>query len=110
MNVIRQELAQLDLLDHANRIAQENVDAAMRFLDAAESDFDRLSHMPRIGARRKAYHPELKGLRMLPVTGFQNYLIYYVVQDDSVIVMRVLHGARDLDRILINELLLPDPD
>lgn len=30
---------------------------------------------------------------------YRAYAVYYLPKDDSVIVIRVLHGARDLDRI-----------
>ncbi|TAE49913.1 MAG: type II toxin-antitoxin system RelE/ParE family toxin, partial [Oscillatoriales cyanobacterium] len=33
---------------------------------------------------------------------FQDYLIFYRIQDDRVEVLRVLHGARDLEDILSN--------
>ena len=36
------------------------------------------------------------GLRSLPV---ENYLIFYRVRDDTVEVLRVIHGARDLGAI-----------
>ena len=34
---------------------------------------------------------------------FEEFLIYYVVEGDTVRVIRILHGKRDLDRILKKE-------
>lgn len=34
---------------------------------------------------------------------FGNYLIFYIVQDTTVTVLRILHGARDYESILSDE-------
>jgi plasmid stabilization system protein ParE len=36
---------------------------------------------------------------MLPVTGFENYLIFYVAAGKNMKVLRVLHAARDFPTI-----------
>lgn len=41
--------------------------------------------------------PRLTGVRRRP---FGNYLIFYRIEDSTVQVMRILHGARDYARIL----------
>jgi plasmid stabilization system protein ParE len=38
-------------------------------------------------------------LRMLPVSGFQNYLVFYRDEGESVRVLYVVHGARHLLRL-----------
>lgn len=42
-----------------------------------------------MGATREPLAP---GLRVLP---FRDYVIYYQVADDALVIVRVLHGARD---------------
>lgn len=42
----------------------------------------------------------LTGIRSLPVPGFRNYLIFYRIQGDQLEIIRVLHGARDLELAL----------
>jgi hypothetical protein len=42
----------------------------------------------------------LQGLRSWPVKGFPAIRIYSLVQDGKLIVVRVLHGKRDLGPIL----------
>ncbi len=42
----------------------------------------------------------LAGLRFLPVRGFEDILIFYVVHPDALRIVRVLHGKRDLKKIL----------
>lgn len=38
-------------------------------------------------------------MRMWHVTGFESYLIFYMVGENGVELIRVLHGARDLDSL-----------
>lgn len=54
--------------------------------------------MPGMGSLRKYKNPELSGLRMWPVKGFDNYLIFYLTKDKSIYIVRVLHGKQDIDR------------
>lgn len=39
------------------------------------------------------------GIRQWRLPGFENYLIFYRPLDDGVEILRVLHGARDIQRI-----------
>jgi toxin ParE1/3/4 len=50
-------------------------------------------HSPLIGPRREKFG---QGLR---VTFHPPYAIYYLVQSTELIIVRVLHGARDVDAI-----------
>lgn len=44
---------------------------------------------------------ELAELRSYPISGFPNHLIFYLTRPSSLIVVAVLHGARDLPNALI---------
>ncbi len=59
--------------------------------------------MPGIGERRESRNPRLHGLRIWRVEGFENHLIFYRPADDGIEIVRVLHGARDIDRIFAEE-------
>lgn len=59
--------------------------------------FQLLAQEPLMGTE---YHPlrrSLKGIRMITVTEYPNYLIYYrpLVENAGVRILYVLHGARD---------------
>jgi toxin ParE1/3/4 len=56
--------------------------------------------MPGIGERFPSVQPELAGIRRIGITGFRKYQVYYRPIDDGIEVLRVLHGARDAERIL----------
>lgn len=75
--------------------------AADRFLEALGNAFDRLAAMPEIASRYE-HSPRSARLRAWQIPGFDNYIVFYCpLQDGSGIeVWRVLHGARDVARLL----------
>jgi toxin ParE1/3/4 len=89
-------LAREDLDEQARYIASDSIDAAIRFLDAAEAAFDRLRSTPEIGKLWKFQRSDLSGVRSWPVPGFEKHLIFYRVDSRMVDVLRVVHSARDL--------------
>ena len=91
MRVTFTPLAEADLTDIALYIAQDNPERAFTFTDEIESRCLGLSKHALIGAPR----PELgDDFRVLP---FGRYLIFYRSQTDEVLILRVLHSARDID-------------
>lgn len=70
--------AEADIDEHCAYIARTNVEKALAFDRAVFESFDRLCEMPLIGSERSYINPELFGLRMWFVKGFENYLIYYI--------------------------------
>jgi toxin ParE1/3/4 len=101
--VVVRPLAKEDLDEQARYIARDSVAAALRFLDAAESAFDRLSSMNEVGRRRAFLHPELAQVRSWPIPGFEKHVIFYRVAEGGVDVLRVLQASRDLERIFGSE-------
>jgi len=62
---------------------------ATRFVTAIEAHFEPLRHFPFSGPGREQLAP---GLR---VTFHNPYAIYYMPQPDALVIVRVIHGARD---------------
>jgi toxin ParE1/3/4 len=81
-------------------IRKDHPGAALRFIDAVEFTCNTLSQMPSIGSRRYAEITLVRGVRMVGVEGFKNYLLFYLEHDASIDVIRVLHGARDIPEAL----------
>ena len=77
-------------------IARDNVAAAERVLDAMEETFETLSEQPEAGVGYRTVNPKLRGMRMLPVVGFENYLVFYRLAQGVVRILYVVHGARHL--------------
>lgn len=84
--------AETDLLELWVTIAEENLAAADEILDVIQATATLLGTQPEMGRAR----PELaEGLRSLPTR--TPYLIFYLPDDDGLLVVRVLHHARDID-------------
>lgn len=82
------------MLDIVSWIRADNPAAAVRFVNAFKASVEVLSQMPEIGrARPDLGTPETRSWR---VKGFRKYLIFYDALPDRVRLLRVLHGARDL--------------
>jgi toxin ParE1/3/4 len=87
--------ATADLDEIWQYVAEESSDpnVAQRLVDSIADRFLVLSEYPYIGRGR----PELRpGLRSHPVG---SYLIFYRLQHDDVLIVRVLHGSRDIGAI-----------
>lgn len=93
--------ADRDLDDQAAYLAREaSLDVALRFYDAAATSFEQIARRPGIGEQRPTANPRLEGLRVWRIQGFEKHLIFYRPAPDGIEIVRVLHGARDLDRLL----------
>ena len=88
-----------DLVELADHISHDNLDAALRFLDAAERTFQFLAANREVGQLCQFTHPDSAGLRAWPVDGFRNHLVFYRATMDGVDIVRVLHGARDIEAL-----------
>jgi toxin ParE1/3/4 len=101
----RRRAARQDLVDIAyHYISQGTPDTARRFRERAEAAFRRLARMPGLGTRYGHDHPALAELRVSVVSApFNAYLIYYRPVAGGIELVRVLHGARDIHRILAEE-------
>lgn len=85
--------AELDLQDIWDFIHKDNERAADRLLGQLIEDMQRLADNPGMGPQREELLP---GLRSWPRG---SYLIFYEPHPDGIQVLRILHGARPLDRL-----------
>lgn len=96
---LRSPQADSDLDDIWLYIASESgsVDVADRVIDSIVGRFLLLARYPRIGRSRD----ELRtGLRSFPVG---DYVVFYRISGEYVVILRVLHGRRDIERLLESE-------
>jgi toxin ParE1/3/4 len=80
-----------DLEEIHDYIAGDSPTAASRWIDKLEREWQNLVEMTGMGRRREELAP---GLRSFPVGV---YLIFYREVEDGVQILRVLHGARDIN-------------
>ena len=89
-----------DLDEQVNFIATDNPAAALRFYLQVQDTCDLLIRWPEMGAAYESSQSKLRGIRVLPVRGFERFLIFYRALPDGILVVRILHSARDIRRIL----------
>lgn len=92
-----------DIDDQADYLSQRSVPLAVRYLQAATQTFQEIARMPLLGSVFSVSNPALQELRTWPIRGFRKQLIFYLPGDDGIEVVRVLHGARNLQTILEQE-------
>ena len=74
-------------------IAADNPAQADDFIDLIDEKFQNLSRQPGLGRRREEL---VAGLRSFPVG---RYVIFYLQVQDCLQIVRVLHGAREVDAV-----------
>jgi toxin ParE1/3/4 len=92
-----------DLPDIYAFIARDDPAAATRVLDAVDETFDQLARHPDSGVSYLTRNPRLQAVRMFPITGFPDYLIFYRAEAGSIRILYVTHGARHLARLFRRE-------
>jgi toxin ParE1/3/4 len=80
-------------------IGEENLDVTVHFLVAVEETIETIGKNPFAGSVREFKDSKAKNIRMMLVKGFHRYQIFYTITDESIEIVRVLHGARDLPDI-----------
>jgi toxin ParE1/3/4 len=83
---------------------ESGIDLAIRFLDAVEEAIAFLYRYPEAGSPRDGGNPGLRGLRSWPIPGFEDLRLYYLRPErEHLLIVRVLHGRRDVARLLRDE-------
>jgi len=75
-------------------------EVAIRFRTAVRQTVQSLRLHPLAGPRYRSSNPQLQNLRTWAVTGFEAIRIYHLVDGDNLRIVRILHGKRDVKRIL----------
>lgn len=88
MRLSRTATYHADLAAIVDYIARDNPDAALAIWDRIEGRVERLAAFSKSGRPGR-----VEGTRELVVTGTP-FIVAYRVTDESIIVLRVMHGAR----------------
>ena len=89
--------AEQDLQELLTYVAADNVTAALTLADKIERELRTLSTHPRLGKIPNDAQLAAMGYRVLVV---DNYLIFYKMVGNTVLVYRIVHGARDVPSLL----------
>lgn len=89
--LFRTARAEEDLIEIWSHIAFDSLAAADRLLDAIEARWQLLATQPRSGALRGDLGSDIRQV----VVG--KYLTFYRIDDQQVVILRVVHGKRGID-------------
>jgi toxin ParE1/3/4 len=78
-------------------------EVAVRFKECARKTAQAIREHPHAGPPYRLRNPQLRNLRSWPVAGFDAIRIYFLVEQDVIRVIRILHGKRDVRKILEGE-------
>lgn len=90
MRLLLTPLAEQDLEEIADHIAQDNPTRALSFVQELEAQCHKISLNP-AGYRRR---PELSS--DVRSCAYGNYVIFFESSEEAVTIIRILHGARDI--------------
>ncbi len=91
--------AQVDIDAITAYLDDDQRNAGDRFLDDLSHVLDRITTFPQAGPLHPVTHPELSGLRRIVLRSFP-VSVFYRVRPAAIEIIRVLHQARDLKRLL----------
>lgn len=98
--IVVRPAAESDLESQADYLAAHgNLETGIRFYSAAEETFDLLANQPEMGRATEFQGPLLAGIRMLPLKGFPKHLVFYKPFENTIEIIRVVHGARDIESL-----------
>jgi toxin ParE1/3/4 len=100
LNVSKRFQADRDIEECFVYIAEGNLDVAVSFLVAVETTLDELARFPLPGKARRSIDPRLEEMRVWRVRGYEKYLLFYIVTNEKLELVRVLHSSRDIESIL----------
>lgn len=95
--------AEADLLSIAVHIAQDSTDRARSFVARLRERCNQLSAHPLMGRPRDDLSDGMRSIIERP------YVLIYRVLDDTVEIVAILHGARDLPAALATRIEHDDP-
>jgi len=90
-------IAEDDLAEIITFIAEDNVAAAEKLADKIEARLARLAEHPALGRIPAEEELARLGYRYLVI---DNYLVFYTVSAQTVLIHRIIHGVRDYVNLL----------
>lgn len=98
--IVLTEAALNDILEQAAWYEEQSgLKLARRWEEAVTSVVLRIAVTPTAGAPCTFKAPELIGVRRVPVPRFPKHLVFYRLQKQQMVVLRIVHGARDLESL-----------
>jgi toxin ParE1/3/4 len=96
VKLVFSQAAEADLEEIADHIAKDNAHRALTFVQELRARAQDIRRMPRAFPLVPRYAQHAIRRRR-----YGNYLIFYRAEDDQVSIVRILHGARDHEALLL---------
>ena len=98
--LVLSDAAVADILEQTDwYAAQSGESLAKRWEKAVTAAVLRVVSRPASGTPCTFQASELRGVRRTTISGFPKHLLLYRFDGEEVFVLRVVHGARDLERL-----------
>ena len=98
--IVLTDAAVNDILEQADWYRnQSGAKLASRWEQNVSSTLLRLAANPSAGALCSFKAIELAGVRRMPVPRFPKHLVFYRFRDQKIVILRIVHGARDLESL-----------
>lgn len=81
-------------------LAQNFPDVATRFKEAVRRTANAIRERPGAAPPYRVRNPRLQDLRSWPEAGFESVRFYFLVEEHTIRIIRILHGKRDVRSIL----------
>lgn len=94
------EAAATDILEQANWYAEQaNEQLAVKWERAITATILSIVDYPQAAPISNFKSPDLVEIRRISVQNFPRHLIFYRVTESAVLILRVLHGARNIESL-----------
>ena len=101
--IVFSDAATTDILEQSDWYVSQAGEAgprlARRWEESVTATLLRIARAPGIGSRCEFSAEELRGTRRLSVDRFPRHLVFYQERENEIVVLRVVHGARDLESL-----------
>jgi toxin ParE1/3/4 len=91
-------IAEEDFTEIISFVAADNVKASENLANKIEKNLELLSENPLLGKTPSDSDLKLLGYRYLII---ENYLIFYTIEQRTIFIHRILHGARNYKTLLL---------
>jgi toxin ParE1/3/4 len=99
--LVLSDLALADILDQADWYVTRSGEAlAKRWEKAVTAAVLRVVSRPGTGTSCRFKSLELRGVKRTTISGFPKHMLFYRFNEGEIFILRVVHGARDLERLL----------
>lgn len=99
--IVLSDAAVADILEQSDWYEEKSgKKLAKRWERSVTSAVLRVVEMPGAGALCNFKSTELHDVRRISLPGFPRHLLFYEFKEKEILVLRVLHGARDLESLL----------